>query len=343
MRKRPVQKGSRETREKTTMKILSRRNILALTAATMACLAGPGPVLAQSGKPLRVILPVGAGSGVDAAARVMTEAVSKALDQPAVIENLPGGGGISGTAQIVSAPKDGNTIGIVSNNHVVNPSVFKSLPFDSLKDIQPIMVVAATPFALVVHPSVPAKDLKELIALAKSKPGDLNYGSSGNGTILHLAAQMMVSEAKIDVAHVPYRSTGQLVTDLLGGRVEMAFVSTAVAAQHVKAGTLRPIAVSTTKRSTYLPDVPTMAEAGLPNYELQGWFAAIGPAGLPPETVSRLHTAFKSALDAPAVRDGLLAQGYTFLALSPEESARYFVSEEAKMRRLVNEAGVKPE
>lgn len=324
------------------MKNLSRRHVLAL-AASAACLAGPVPASAQSGKPLRVILPVGAGSGVDAAARVMTEAVSKALGQAAVIENLSGGGGIAGTAQIVTAAKDGNTIGVVSNNHVVNPSVFKKLPFDSLKDIQAIMVVAATPFVLVTHSSVPAKDLKELIALAKAKPGVLNYGSSGNGTILHLAAQMMVSEAKIDVAHVPYRSTGQLMQDLLAGRIEMAFISTAVAAQHVKSGTLRAIAVSTTKRSSYLPDVPTMAEAGLPNYELQGWFAVIGPAGLPADAVSRVHGAFKTALDTPAVREGLLAQGYTFLVLSPEESTRYFASEEAKMRKLVTEAGVKPE
>ena len=325
------------------MKTISRRRVLALTAATATCLAGSVPALAQSGKPVRVILPVGAGSGIDAAARVMTEALSKALGQPVVIENLPGGGGIAGTAQIVSAPKDGNTIGMVSNNHVVNPSVFKSLPFDSLKDIQPIMLVAVTAFVLVVHPSVPAKDLKELIALAKSKPGQLNYGSSGNGTILHLAAQMMASEAKLDIEHVPYRSTGQLVTDLLGGRVEMAFLGGSTAAPHIKAGTLRPIAVSTTKRFAELPDVPTMVEAGLPNYELEGFLAAIGPAGLPSETVARLHTAFKSALDTPAVRDGLKSQGQTVVALSPDETARYLTSEEAKMRKLVNEAGVKPE
>ena len=320
-----------------------RRALLVTAAASISCLAPALAAAQPAGKAVRIVLPVGAGSGVDAAARAMTDGISKSLGQPVVIENMPGAGGVIGTAQIVNAPKDGGTIGVVSNNHVVNPSVYKSMPFDSLKDITPIMVVGATPFVLVIHPALPAGDVQALVALAKAKPGVLNYGSSGNGTILHLAAQMLVSEGGIDVVHVPYRSTGQLMTDLLSGQVQMAFVSTAVAAPHIKAGTLRALGVTTTTRSTYLPEVPTIAEAGLPNYSLQGWFAVIGPAGLPVAAVARIHTAFKAALETAQVRDALLAQGYTLLATSPEDAGRYFASEAAKMAKLVAQAGVKPE
>jgi tripartite-type tricarboxylate transporter receptor subunit TctC len=323
------------------MNTLSRRAII--LAATVLALSPFNATAQTGGKVTRIILPVGAGSGVDAAARVMTDALGKSLGQPVVIENLPGAGGITGTAQIVKAPKDGNTIGVVSNNHVVNPSVFKSMPFDSLKDITPIMVVAATPFVLVVHPSVPAKDLKELLALAKAKPGDLNYGSSGNGTILHLAGQMLLTEGGVEMTHVPYRSTGQLMTDLLGGQVQLGFVSPSIAVQHIKSGALRAFGVTTTSRSTYLPDVPTIAEVGLPNYSLQGWFAAVAPAGLPPAEVTRLHAAFKAAVDTPQVREALTVQGYTFLLMSPEDSAKYFASEAVRMGKLVALAGVKPE
>jgi tripartite-type tricarboxylate transporter receptor subunit TctC len=243
----------------------------------------------------------------------------------------------------VKAPKDGSTIGIISINHVVNPSVYKSMPFDSLKDITPIMIVGATPFVLVAHPSVSAKNIPELIALAKAKPGILNYGSSGNGTILHLAGQMLVSEGNIDIQHVPYRSTGQLMTDLLGGQVQLAFVSTSVAAQHIKAKSLSALGVTTTRRSTYLPDVATIAEQGLANYELQGWFAVIGPAGMAASDVARIHAAFKEAVETPQVHQALEQQGYTFLLFSPEESAKYMAAETMKMNKLVVAAGVKPD
>jgi tripartite-type tricarboxylate transporter receptor subunit TctC len=323
---------------------LHRRTVIRLlSGAAFAAALSPLGARAQSGKMMKLILPVGAGSGVDAAARVMTDALAKALDQTVIVENAPGAGGVTGTARIVKAPKDGNTLGVVSNNHVVNPSVYKSMPFDSLNDITPIMVVGATPFVLVVHPSVPAKNLEELLALARAKPGVLNYGSSGTGTILHLAAQMLVSEGNVDIVHVPYRSTGQLLNDLIGGQVQLGFVSTSVAAQHIKAGTLRTLGVSTTTRSRYLPDIPTIAEAGLPNYSLQGWFAVIGPGGLPAAEVARIHKALKDTLETARVRDALLDQGYTLLVTSPEEAARYFASEMERMHKLVVQAGIKPE
>ena len=189
--------------------VLTRRQALATGAAALGAVAWGLPRLARAqgdGKPLRVILPLSAGSGADGAIRAISTSLAKALGQPVVIENLPGAGGITGTTQIVRAPKDGSVIGVVSNNHVVNPSVYKNIPFDSLADITPITILGATPFVLVAHPSVPVKTVQELIALARAKPGVLNYGSSGNGTILHLAAAMFVDQAKVSIQHIPIRT-----------------------------------------------------------------------------------------------------------------------------------------
>jgi tripartite-type tricarboxylate transporter receptor subunit TctC len=320
---------------------LSRRQ--ALLAGLSLPLLGAVPESFAQASSLRIILPIGAGSGVDAATRVMTDALSKATGRSVVIENLPGAGGITGTAQIVKAPKDGSTIGMVSNNHVVNPSVYKSLPFDSLNDITPIMIVGALPFVLVAHPSLQANTIPELLALAKAKPGQLNYASSGNGTIIHLAGAMLVSEGDVSITHVPYRATGQMVTDLLGGQVQLGFVAISVAQQHVKAGTLKALGVTTPQRSPLLPTVPTIAEQGLKDYALDGWFAAVAPAGLPPAELQRLHAAFKTALADSAVRDALLAQGYILEGSTPEKAKAFFASEVARMRRLAQAAGIQPE
>ena len=172
-------------------------------------------------------------------------------------------------------------IGVVSNNHVVNPSVYKNIPFDSLADITPITIIGATPFVLVAHPSVPAKNVQELIAYAKSKPGVLNYGSSGNGTILHLGAAMFVDQAKLAIQHIPYKGMGQLMNDVLGGQVQLAVVAVAPAAAHIKSGALRAMGVTTSTRVVSLPGVPTIAEQGLPAYELDGWIAPVAPLACP--------------------------------------------------------------
>ncbi|MDZ7866219.1 tripartite tricarboxylate transporter substrate binding protein [Acidovorax sp.] len=316
----------------------TRRCALALGAAA---LAAPGLALAQLGdKPLRIILPLSAGSGADGAIRAISSSLSKALGQPVVIENLPGAGGITGTTQLVRAPKDGSVIGVVSNNHVVNPSVYKNIPFDSIEDITPITIIGATPFVLVVHPSVPAKNVKELIALAKAKPGVLNYGSSGNGTILHLGAAMFVDQAQLDIKHIPYKGMGPLMNDILGGQVQLGVVAVAPAAAHIKAGALRALGVSTATRVPTLPDVPTIAEQGLPRYELDGWIAAVAPAGIPKAELVRLHSGFKNALAMPEARDALIAQGYEIRLTAPETSTAFMRSELARMAQVVKNANV---
>jgi tripartite-type tricarboxylate transporter receptor subunit TctC len=306
----------------------------------LCALAAPGFAAAQ-GKPMRMILPVGAGSGVDTIARAANAALAKALGQPVVIENLPGAGGIGGTAAIVKAAPDGATIGLISNNHVINPSVYKSLPFDSVADITPIAVLGTTPFVLVVNPKVPAKNVKELIAFLKSKPGAYNYASSGNGTIIHLAGEMFVDEAGVEAKHIPYKGMGQAITDLIGGQVEMGVAALPAIQGHLKSGALRPIGVGGKARTPAAPEIPTIAEQGLPNYDCEGWFAVIGPAKLPAAEVKRIHAAFAAAFAEPEVKENMAKQGNVINPSSPEEAARYFRSEIARFAKLVKKAGVK--
>lgn len=322
----------------------TRRTALAIVLASLA--SGALPALAQTkaaghDKALRVILPLSAGSGADGAIRAISTPISKALGQPLVIENLPGAGGITGTAQIVRAPKDGDTIGIVSNNHVVNPSLYKNIPFDSIKDIAPITIIGTTPFVLVANPKVPARTVQELIAYAKAHPGTLNYGSSGNGTILHLGAAMFVEQAQIDVPHIPYKGMGQLMNDLLSGQVQLGVVAVAPAMAHIKAGSLRAIGITSANRSASLPDVPTIAEQGLPQYELDGWIAAIAPAGVPKAEVDRLYQGFVQGIASPEAREALIAQGYEIQLTPPEVAARFMASEKQRMQAAVKAAQVK--
>lgn len=326
---------------------IPRRTALAMALASLAGLtSGALPALAQTkaaghDKALRVILPLSAGSGADGAIRAISTPISKALGQTLVIENLPGAGGITGTAQIVRAPKDGDTIGIVSNNHVVNPSLYKNIPFDSIKDIAPITIIGTTPFVLVANPKVPARTVQELIAHAKAHPGTLNYGSSGNGTILHLGAAMFVEQAQIDVPHIPYKGMGQLMNDLLSGQVQLGVVAVAPAMAHIKAGNLRAIGITSAKRSASLPDVPTIAEQGLPQYELDGWIAAIAPAGVPKAEMDRLYQGFVQGIASPEAREALIAQGYEIQLTPPEVAARFMASEKQRMQAAVKAAQVK--
>ncbi len=322
----------------------TRRTALAMVLASLA--SGALPALAQTkaaghDKALRVILPLSAGSGADGAIRAISTPISKALGQTLVIENLPGAGGITGTAQIVRAPKDGDTIGIVSNNHVVNPSLYKNIPFDSIKDIAPITIIGTTPFVLVANPKVPARTVQELIAHAKAHPGTLNYGSSGNGTILHLGAAMFVEQAQIDVPHIPYKGMGQLMNDLLSGQVQLGVVAVAPAMAHIKAGNLRAIGITSAKRSASLPDVPTIAEQGLPQYELDGWIAAIAPAGVPKAEIDRLYQGFVQGIASPEAREALIAQGYEIQLTPPEVATRFMASEKLRMQAAVKAAQVK--
>lgn len=324
---------------------LTRRRLLGSALALGAL--PPGLALAQPqaqaqvhDKPLRVILPLSAGSGADGAIRAIGSSIGKALGQPLVIENLPGAGGITGTAQLVRAPKDGSTIGIVSNNHVVNPSLYKNIPFDAIKDITPITMIGTTPFVLLAHPKVPARTVQELVAYAKAHPGELNYGSSGNGTILHLGAAMFVEQAGVQIRHIPYRGMGQLMNDLLSGQVQLGVVAVAPAQAHIKAGALRALGVTGSQRAAGLPEVPTIAEQGLPQYQLDGWIAAVAPAGLSAAELERLYQGFRQGIAAPEAQSALQAQGYEIRVTPPAETASFMRNEKQRMEALVKAAHI---
>ena len=324
---------------------LSRHRVAALFAATLTTLAA-APSFAQDAKaaPIRLIVPLSAGSTVDAIARAMSHQLARVMGHPIVVENLAGAGGVTGTVQIVRAPKDGLTLGMVSSNHVINPSIYKSVPFDSLKDITPISVIGSVPLVLVVNPQrIAAKTTQELVALLKSRPGQVNFGSAGNGSTLHLAGELFSSEAGVDIRHIPYKGTGPLTSDLLGGQVEMGFVSVTAVAPHIKSGKLQAIGVSTTRRVPMLPDVPTLAESGLPRYSFDAWIALIGPAGLPQPLVQKIHADVKTVLAQKEVQDALAAQGITIIGGSPAEAVPFFRSELDKHAALVKRSGATAE
>jgi tripartite-type tricarboxylate transporter receptor subunit TctC len=317
-----------------------RRDILGFGLALS--LGMPLAVQAQSGdRPIRFILPVSAGSGVDTILRASSQALTVALKHPVVIENQPGAGGITGTTTLVKSPPDGFTLGVVSNNHVIFPSVYKSLPFDAIADVTPITVLGTTPLALVVNPrKLPVKSARELVALLKANPDKYNYGSSGNGTILHLATAMFVDEAGVKVQHVPYKGSGPLIADLIGGQVDMAMIAVPAIQAHLKSQAMVAVGVGGATRTPSLPDVPTIAEQGLPNCVVDGWFGVIGPAKMAAADVTRIHDAFVAAMATPEVREAMLKQGNVIAPSTPEAAAAFFRSEKTKYERIVKSAGV---
>ncbi len=321
---------------------LPRRRHLLATGLALATALATALVAAQPSAPLRVILPVGPGSGVDVIARSAQNALSKALGgQPVVIENLPGAGGITGTQALVKAAPDGNTIAFVSNNHAVNPSVFKKMPYDGLNDITPISVVGGSPFVLVVNPAkVPARTAKELQAFLKAKPDGYNYGSSGNGTIIHLAGEMFVDAAGVQIKHIPYKGMGPLINDVIGGQVEMGVAAVPAVQGHLRSGTLRAIGVMGKQRVASLPDVPTIAEQGFPEVDVAGWFAVIAPKALPAAQVKRLHDAVVAAFNDPEVKAAMAKQDNFINPTTPEAAAQFFKTEQDRYAGLVKKAGI---
>jgi tripartite-type tricarboxylate transporter receptor subunit TctC len=314
----------------------------ALALAFIAPTVLPSTAQANDKPALRLILPVGPGSGVDTIMRAAQPALSKALGgQAVVIENLPGAGGTTGTLALVKATPDGNTLGVVSNNHAVNPSVFKKMPFDAVNDITAITVIGTTPLMLVVNPNkVPAKTAKELQAFLKAKPGAYNYASSGNGTVIHLAGEMFVDAAGVDVKHIPYKGVGPMVADLIGGQVELGVVALPAVQGHLKSGALRAIGVMGKQRLASLPDVLTVAEQGFPDVDIAGWFAVIGPAKMAAADVKRVHEAVLAAFAMPDVKEQMAKQESQINPSTPEAAALFFRSEQARYARLVQKANI---
>ena len=318
----------------------SGRRLALIGLAALPLGGAVGAARAQSDRPVKFVLPVATASGVDTITRAAQAALGKALGHPVIVENQPGAGGIVGTSALVKSAPDGFTLSFVSNNHVIYPSVYKSLPFDPLGDITPIAIVGTTPILVLVNPKVAANNAQELVALLKARPGAINYGSSGNGTILHLAAEMFVDEAGASAKHIPYKGVGPMLTDLIGGQVDMATAALPSVQQHIRSGALRAIGVGAAQRVAAAPDIPTMAEQGMPGYLVEGWFAFIGPKGLSAADVKRLHDALGTAFAAPEVREAMARQGNAINISSTEHAAAFFRSEMVKYAKLVKKAGI---
>ena len=312
-------------------------------AGVVAALATPLGAWAQSDKPVKFILPVSAGSGVDGIARAAQNALSKALGQPVVFENQPGAGGVVGTAAMIKSAPDGLTLSMVSNNHVIYPSVLKSVPFDPVADITPIAVIGATPLVLVVNPKVPATNMKELVALFKANPGKYNYASSGNGTILHLAPELFKDVTGTFSTHIPYRGFGPMLQDIVSGQVDWGVGALPAVMGQIKAGNVRAICVSAPARIAAAPDIPTSAEQGYPGYLVEGWIAVVGPKGLPADQVKRIHNAVATAFATAEVKEAMAKQGNTINISTPEFALAHFKSELVKYAGLVKKAGVVPQ
>jgi tripartite-type tricarboxylate transporter receptor subunit TctC len=321
---------------------LSRRGFIA-GASAAAVAASAGQATAQ-GKPIQFILPNATGSGVDTITRTIQNELSKHLGAPIVINNQPGAGGVVGTQQMVRATPDGTTLSIVSNNHVIYPSVLKSVPFDPLVDITPIAIIGSTPLVMVVNPTkIAAKTAQEMTALFKANPDKHTYASSGNGTILHLAAGMYVNQADVKVTHVPYKGVGPMVTDLIGGQVDMGILAYPSVIAHLKSGALRAIGFCTPKRVASVPDIPTFVEQGMPNYVVETWFSCIGPAKMPAAEVARIHAALKTTFANDEIKVAMDKMANVIDIKSSEEAGVFLKSEFAKYAALVKAINLEPQ
>ena len=313
------------------------------TSLIMAAMMGAGVGHAQTSRPVRIVVPGPAGSAMDAYLRAISAPLGQRTGNPVVIENLPGAGGTLATAQVARAAPDGFTLEIVSSNHVVNPSLFKTLPYDVINSFTPITVIGVVPIVLVLSPSVTARNVAELIAQIKSRPaGTFNYGSLGIGTVLHLAGELFDSEAGVSTTHVPYKDASSLTTDLVSGQVQMAYLALPSVSQLVKAGKLRALGVTTSQRSKALPDVPSISET-LPKFAFDAWLALIAPKGIPAAMVQKYYEDLKVSMEDPAVKEAIAAQGLIPTMMPPAQAAAYFQTELVKHAALVKRSGATPQ
>jgi len=321
-----------------------RMSRVALLVAAVV-LAAAMPALAQDypNRPIRFIVPYPPGGGTDVVARIMSEALAADLGQPIIIDNRGGAAGNVGTDIAAKAPADGYNILFTLSSHTINPKLYDKLPFDVERDFVPISLAALIPQILVVHPSVPANNVQELIALAKANPGKLNYASVGTGSPGHIAGELFKIKTGVDIVHIPYKGGGPAVVDTIGGQVQLLFVSMPAAWQHVKAGKLKAIAVASAKRSVAAPDLPTIAESGVPDYAVESWYGALAPAKTPPAAVARLNAAFAKVLGNPQIKEKLLAQGAEAAPSTQAEMDRVIKEELEKWDLVIKTAKIKPE
>ena len=314
---------------------------LGLVATTLAGLVLPAGAQDYPTKPVRIVVPFAAGGPADVFARQLAQYLSESLKQSFVVEDQPGAGSIIGTNAVAHAAPDGYTLLAMSNTHTTNESLVPTKPFALMRDFVPVSPINYSDLVMVVHPSVAAKDLKEFIALAKSKPGGLNYASSGTGTPYHMAGELFKSMSGTDIQHVPYRGSSGARNDVIGGQVQMMFDAITTMAPNVQAGQVRALGTTGDKRSTVLPDVPTVAEAGVPGYEATIWLGIMAPKGTPQAIVEKLNAEIRKVVNAPAVKETWAKQGAVPMNMTPAEFGAYLEKDIVKWANVVKTANIK--
>lgn len=316
-------------------------SLAAAVAAALSLSFAVSPVHAQAypAKPVRLVLPFPPGGGTDILGRMLAQKLGENMGQQVIAENRPGAGGNVGAEYASRQAPDGYTIVLCSPSIAISPSLYKKLNYDPAKDLTPISMVASIPNLMVVHPSVPAKSLKDIVALARKNPGKLNFGSGGPGTTNDLGARYFISENKLKIEVIPHKGASQAQIALLAGEVDMLVIGTAAAAPHVKAGKLRALAALGKRRDPSVPDVPTVAESGMPWFTVDTWYGVLAPTGTPRDIINRLNSEFAKVLNDPAMRKQLATRGTEAQTSTPEEFARFIASETARWGRVVRASG----
>ena len=312
-----------------------------LLAAAAVAMAANAAAQQYPAGPMRIVVPFAAGGGTDILARLIAQKLSESWGQPVVVENRPGASGTVGTALVAKSPADGHTLLIVPAGYAGNPGLYKKLPYDHTRDLAPVSWLASGPLTLVVHPSLPVKSVKELIVFARARPGEINFGSSGAGTLPHLSAELFNSMSGIRMVHIPYKGAGAAVTDVMAGRVPIYFMNILQSVSLIKAGKLRALGVTTPQRTPIAPDIPSIAEAGLKGYDMTNWYGLLAPAATPREAVIKLNAEVVRMLKLPELTSRLADDGMTVVASSPERFAEFLARETDKFTKVIEAAGIK--
>ena len=320
----------------------SSRLAVAFGIALLACAAGSGHAQSFPAKPVRIIVPFPAGGGSDIVGRIMAARLTEQMKQQVIVDNRGGAGGSIGTEAAARAAPDGYTLVLASTSEIaVNPAIYTKLTYDTVRDLAPVALIASTPVVIAVHPSLPVKNVRDLVALAKSRPGDINMASAGNGTFTHLSGELFKSVTGANMTHVPYKGAPVALSDLAAGQVQIMFSSLPAAIGLINGGRIRALAVSTAKRADNLPAVPTVIESGFPAYEVTYWYGTFAPAAVPRETLTQLHNEVAQALRAPDVAAGLNKQGATPGGMSQPQFAEFVKSEHARWGKVARATGIR--
>ena len=294
-------------------------------------------------RPVRMIIPFPPGGGTDLVARTLAQKLTETWGQPVIVDNRAGANGIIGTDLGAKSKPDGHTLLVVIATHAINPSLYRKLPYDTAADFAAVTLMAQYPFILTIHPSLPAKTVRELIALAKARPGQLSYASSGNGSGPHLGFELFKSMARIDVVHVPYKGSGPANVELIAGQVQAMFNNFIAAIPHIKTGKLRVLAVTSAKRSQVMLELPTLAESGFPGFDVTGWYALLAPSGTPQAIVAKVQADVAGALRVPAVNTRLSSEGAEPVGSTPDEFEKFLAAEIRKWTKVIKDANVTPQ